>query len=52
MKEYQLTPITETAEQAIATESQNGKIAEQILLGGLRSVAAVFYKTTLLIFRG
>jgi hypothetical protein len=32
MKQYRL-PITETAEQATATESQNGKIAKQILLG-------------------
>ena len=33
MKQYRLPPITETAEQAIETESQNGKIAKQILLG-------------------
>ena len=34
MKTYILkTPITETAEQAIKTESQKGKIAKQILLG-------------------
>jgi transposase len=34
MKTYSLkTPITETAEQAIETESQKGKIAKQILLG-------------------
>lgn len=34
MKTYILkTPITETAEQATETESQNGKIAKQILLG-------------------
>ena len=33
MKQYQLTPVTETAEQAIETESQKGKIAKQILLG-------------------
>jgi transposase len=34
MKTYVLkTPVTETAEQATETESQNGKIAKQILLG-------------------
>jgi hypothetical protein len=34
MKTFVLkTPITETAEQAKETESQNGKIAKQILLG-------------------
>src|SRR5437868_12896058 len=34
MKTYSLkTPITETAEQAVETESQKGKIAKQILLG-------------------
>ena len=31
MKQYQLTPITETAEQVVETESQKGKIAKQIL---------------------
>ena len=33
MKQYQLTPVTETAEQVVETESQKGKIAKQILLG-------------------
>jgi len=33
MKQYRLTPITETAEQVIETEGQKGKIAKQILLG-------------------
>src|ERR1700746_3867218 len=34
MKTYIVkTPVTETAEQAIKTESQKGKIAKQILLG-------------------
>src|ERR1700737_252127 len=33
MKQYRLTPITETAEQATEAKSQKGKIAKQILLG-------------------
>src|SRR6516165_3248628 len=33
MKQYRLTPITETAEQVIEKEGQKGKIAKQILLG-------------------
>src|SRR5690348_3410257 len=33
MKDYYLTPNSETAGQAIETESQKGKIAKQILLG-------------------
>jgi transposase len=33
MKEYQLRPITETAEQAEEAKGQKGKIAKEILLG-------------------
>ena len=33
MKEYQLTPITETAVQATQAKGQKGKIAKQIVLG-------------------
>jgi hypothetical protein len=33
MKEYQLTPITETAVQATQAKGQKGKIAKQIMLG-------------------
>src|SRR5260370_34927741 len=33
MKEYQITPITETAEQGKEAKGQKGKIAKQILLG-------------------
>src|ERR1700730_8263900 len=33
MKQYRLTPITETAEQVTEAKSQKGKIAKQIVLG-------------------